>query len=73
MAAQLAPTMPAPFCFALEPRTPHTGEVVEELERLFNAHADVCGEVFAIPRARIPVIKLVWTPTGTKVSPGAAK
>lgn len=27
----------------------------------------MCSEVFAIPRARIPVIKFVWKPTGTKV------
>lgn len=44
------------------------GEIVEELERLFKDHANLCGEVFAIPRARTPVIKLVWTPTGTKVA-----
>jgi DNA polymerase sigma len=31
------------------------------------AAPDLAGDVFAIPRARIPVIKLTWRPTGTKV------
>lgn len=48
-----------------------TGEVVDELERLFNDRPDECGDVFAIPRARIPVIKLLWKPTGTKARAGA--
>jgi hypothetical protein len=40
--------------------------VVEELEKLLLAEPDRVGDVFAIPRARIPVIKFVWKPTGTK-------
>ena len=47
--------------------TTHAGEFVEDLERLFLDHPDACSDIFAIPRARIPVIKLVWKPTGTKV------
>ncbi|KAI8468796.1 MAG: hypothetical protein J3K34DRAFT_386132 [Monoraphidium minutum] len=34
------------------------GEVVEELARLLEAAGDLVGDLFAIPRARIPVIKL---------------
>lgn len=45
------------------------GEVVEDLESLFlgSGEPGLVDDVFAIPRARIPVIKLVWKATGTKV------
>lgn len=43
------------------------GEVVQDLEQLFQEASQLVGETFAIPRARIPVIKAVWKPTGTKV------
>ena len=65
---------PAPAVFlSRRPKCSHphiscsTGEVVLELEALFKDHPDLVGDVFAIPRARIPVIKALWKPTGTKV------
>jgi hypothetical protein len=66
----LARVLPCPnmLLLMLSPRPAClSGEVVEELERLLAAVPELVGDVFAIPRARIPVIKFVWKPTGTKV------
>lgn len=62
-----------PLCAASQPVPPTTppapaGDIVQDLEQLFLDVPQLVGDVFAIPRARIPVIKAVWVPTGTKVS-----
>ena len=67
-AVDRGPPTPAP---PNPPRpAPALGELVEDLEKLLLSHPEEVGELFAIPRARIPVIKLVWRPTGTKVGGG---